>query len=262
MESFKIYKYHGAGNDFVMIDGISHEITISCEQVRKLCHRNFGIGADGLIILRPDENADFRMEYYNSDGSRATMCGNGARCAVAFADHLGFWGTFNTFSADDGMHHGTIITNHFPSLFIQISLYVNDDFSEIGKDSFFINTGVPHFVKFVNDINELDILSEGRKIRFDSRFMPEGTNVNFVRLDLLERKIDIRTYERGVEDETLACGTGITAAALAAHYALGWSFPIDVRAKGGELIVDRGIQNEFFLKGPSQFVFSSEITLV
>lgn len=261
MGQIRISKYHGAGNDFVMIDGIHSEVEISGEQIQRLCHRHFGIGADGLIILRPSSLADFKMEYYNSDGGRATMCGNGARCAVSFADDRGSWGVYNAFEADDGLHSGAIIQKTGSLFTVQISLFADDEIREVDKDSFFINTGVPHYVKFIHNLDEFDVLSEGRKIRNAKQFFPDGTNVNFIQLDLLKRELSIRTYERGVEDETLACGTGVTASALAVHYSLGWSFPITIFAKGGELIVDRGYKNEFFLKGPAQFVFSTEITI-
>ncbi len=254
----KFYKYQGAGNDFILIDNrekISHEITV--QHVKKMCDRHFGIGADGLMLLNNKEGFDFEMVYFNSDGKEGSMCGNGGRCIVQFASNMGIKKNEYIFSASDGTHTAKIDLNK------EVSLKMNDvthvDFS---LDHYVLDTGSPHYVKFVSDAEGVNVVADGRKIRNNKEFAEKGINVNFVQ-NLDDDHIFVRTYERGVEDETLSCGTGVTASALiAAHNDNGFNH-VDVKTKGGNLNVefDKISDSEFkniWLSGPATFVFSGE----
>ena len=257
----RFYKYQGTGNDFILIDNRDNAIALSNEQVRFLCHRHFGIGADGLMLLQAQPECDFEMLYYNSDGNPSSMCGNGGRCITAFAKHLGIISQHAKFLAVDGLHEATIDEAN------EVSLKMNDVKNiEIGVDYFYLNTGSPHYVKFVDGIEEMDVVEEGKKIRYNERFAMEGTNVNF-----MEKKEDglfVRTYERGVEDETLSCGTGVTAAALVASVK-GISNSknnCSIITKGGNLEVtfEKVLEKNFYniwLKGSANLVFSGSIEL-
>jgi len=197
----KFYKYQGAGNDFVVIDNRHEEFDgNNVSLIKFLCDRRFGVNHN---------NYDFKMRYFNSDGPEASMCGNGGRCIVAFARKLGIIETQTKFMAVDGLHEATLETDG------QVNLKMGDvkSFEKIADD-YFLDTGSPHFVTFLDSLDELDVYSEGRKIRYNDRFKKVGTNVNFTKLE--NDKLTVFTYERGVENETLACGTGITAAALSA----------------------------------------------
>ena len=236
------YKYQGAGNDFVVIDG-RKENHLNIKQlpatfIANLCDRRFGIGADGLMILLPHPDFNFEMLYYNSDGNRSSFCGNGGRCIAAFAHHLGLIGNETNFLAADGPHNAIVSATENSSE-LHISLGMNDvnEIRYIGDDVF-LNTGSPHYVKFVEDPDKADVFGEGRQIRNSDLFAPSGTNVNFVNVQ--NGIIQIRTYERGVEDETLACGTGITAAAIASFLkgnVIPGSARYQIKAKGGNLSV-------------------------
>lgn len=254
----KFYKYQGAGNDFILIDNrekISHEITV--QHVKKMCDRHFGIGADGLMLLNNKEGFDFEMIYFNSDGKEGSMCGNGGRCIVQFASNLGIKRNEYNFLASDGTHLAEIDLNK------EVGLKMNDvtdvDFS---LDHYVLDTGSPHYVKFVSKADDVNVVSDGRKIRNSKEFAENGINVNFVQT-LDDDHIFVRTYERGVEDETLSCGTGVTASALmAAHNDNGFNH-VDVKTKGGNLSVefDKISDSEFrniWLSGPATFVFSGE----
>ncbi|MGN6249412.1 MAG: diaminopimelate epimerase [Ginsengibacter sp.] len=254
----KFYKYQGAGNDFILIDNrekISHEFTV--QHIKKMCDRHFGIGADGLMLLNNKEGFDFEMIYFNADGNEGSMCGNGGRCIVQFASNMGIKKNEYKFSATDGVHEAKIDLNK------EVSLKMNDvtdvDFS---MDHFVLDTGSPHYVKFVGDVQDLNVVSDGSKIRNSREFSEKGINVNFVQT-LDDDHIFVRTYERGVEDETLSCGTGVTASALmAAHNDNGFNH-VEVRTKGGHLSVefDKISDSEFrniWLSGPATFVFSGE----
>jgi diaminopimelate epimerase len=254
------HKYHGAGNDFILLD--NRQLTFEADNislVAGLCDRRFGIGADGLMLLQEHPVYDFEMRYFNSNGREASMCGNGGRCIVAFAHKLGIIGSQTTFLAFDGIHEAELISE------TDIYLRMSDvNAIEVNGNEFYLNTGSPHFVRFVETLVDLDVDKEGRAVRYNDRFREEGTNVNFVRLE--DGKLTVYTYERGVEAETLACGTGITASALSAALLTGLSsgsFP--VKAKGGNLSVsfekcDRGFTN-IWLRGPATYVFEGNIPL-
>lgn len=257
-------KYHGAGNDFILIDNRDGLISLSSLDIQYLCHRHYGIGSDGLILLENTEGYDFLMRFYNPDGGSGMMCGNGGRCIVAFAFDLGIISKDNTtrFLAADG-EHSAIVHSHNNNLFsISLSLIDVDEIKEY-EDGYYVNTGTSHFVRFV-DNNNYDIIQEGRAIRYDKRFSSlGGSNANFVIAKALDR-IEVRTYERGVEAETLACGTGITASALAQAYRNKEEVnKINIKARGGELEVsfqrDGGRFTSIFLKGEAQKVFDGEV---
>jgi diaminopimelate epimerase len=259
MTSF--YKFHGTGNDFIMFDGINHTVRISSEKIAELCHRQFGIGADGLIILNSKSGFDFEMVYFNADGSAATMCGNGARCAAAFASLLGITGSQAVFSAGDGPHTSTIRKINENEWMVEISMRDVDIPSEYGKVTE-INTGTPHLVKIVSEVSEIDTFTEGRKIRFSDKYKESGINVDWLGID--NKLLKVRTYERGVENETLSCGTGVTACAMVAALTTGkTSWEIDT--PGGRLSVslkkEENCFSEVKLKGPAKMVYKGEINL-
>lgn len=256
------YKYQGTGNDFVILDNRSGTYDfLTTEQVRLLCDRRFGIGADGLMLLNSRAGFDFEMIYYNSDGSHSSMCGNGGRCIVRFAYHMGIHKYTYRFLAIDGIHEAEIDKNN------QIRLKMNN-VTKVEEHSSYavLNTGSPHFVKFAPDVMNIDVVETGRDIRNSKPYAAEGINVNFVE-NLGEDEIYVRTYERGVEDETLSCGTGVTAAALvSAHNPRGFN-RVEVKTPGGNLSVeytkidDNNYEN-IWLCGPAELVFSGEITII
>lgn len=255
-------KYEGAGNDFVVVDDRSGFCrALSASAIARLCDRHYGVGADGLLLLSPAEEGVFRMVYYNSDGSRASFCGNGARCLCAFAAARGVVtpATEFTFSADDGPHTGLVT-----KLGGRVSIGMRDVASMEAQDdgAWLLNTGVPHYVRFVESLQAVNVRQEGCRIRHADCYSPSGVNVNFAEL-VGPGRIAVRTYERGVEDETLACGTGITASAIVAGRLYGadtW----DVSARGGELSVqyhhtadDR--YDQVLLSGPARRVFDGSV---
>jgi len=255
------YKYQGTGNDFIMIDNRNNAVTLTNEQVAFLCHRRFGIGADGLILLESEPGFDFRMVYYNSDGNQSSMCGNGGRCITAFARQLNLITDKAKFSATDGTHEATIDENGMVSLKMQ-----DVKSMEPGEDFFYLNTGSPHYVKLVEDVENYDVFNEGRKIRNSERFREAGTNVNFI--EKQDEQIFVRTYERGVEDETFSCGTGVTAAALVAAVkgiSSGKNSCL-IKTKGGTLEVsfEKVLEQNFYniwLKGPAVLVFKGSVSI-
>jgi len=206
------YKYQGTGNDFVMIDQRAQQyITKSdIELINRLCDRKFGVGADGLILLQLKDGYDFEMIYFNADGNESTMCGNGGRCITAFARYLGVVENECRFLAIDGPHDAKVDE----AAWVELKM-LDVPKIEIGEDYFVMNTGSPHYVIFVEDIDDIDVVDNGQAIRYSKRFRKEGINVNFV--ERTQDGILVATYERGVEDETLSCGTGVTAAAIS-HY--------------------------------------------
>ena len=221
------YKYHGAGNDFLIADGRDIDIDLSAAQIARLCERHTGIGADGVMVLERSSDADFRMRYYNSDGSGGMMCGNGGRCIVAFAADLGYKSF--AFEAPDGQHvaelENSVETFSTEPRIVRLkmknvhgaALYENR--TDAMFPDVFLDTGTRHLVHFVENVGECDVVGTGSRLRYDPSFAPQGVNVNFVRVnDFLPDgniDIDVRTYEKGVEDETLACGTGIVASSMA-----------------------------------------------
>lgn len=248
-------KYHGAGNDFIMIDNRESIFPVSQLFIEKLCSRHFGIGADGLILLENDSTNDFSMRYFNSDGREASMCGNGGRCITAFAIELGIIQQQAIFRANDGLHKCFLIDGLF-------SLQMNDVKSVLPKHhGYSLNTGSPHHVCFMADIESMDVLTKGKEIRYSTEYAPDGCNVNFVQL--CPDHLKVRTYERGVENETLACGTGVTASALVAHQAHGYESPVRIEAVGGTLYVSFTRNNKEFsnivLTGPAKKVFDGFI---
>lgn len=253
------YKYHGTGNDFLLIDNREKKIHLSTEQISFLCHRHFGIGADGLMLLELEDGYDFKMVYYNADGNESTMCGNGGRCITAFAKQLDLIHQHASFTAIDGAHKAFIHEDKTVSLEM-IDVHKIEKLNE----HMLINTGSPHYIKWVKDVATIDVFHEGRFIRNLQEFQPKGINVNFV--EKLENGISVRTYERGVEDETLSCGTGVTAAAIAFTGDKTGDFKIPVTTPGGKLevsfskITTQEVKN-IILSGPAEFVFEGTIEL-
>jgi len=257
------YKYEGTGNDFIFIDNRQNNFPKNdTALIQKLCDRRFGIGADGLILLENDSQNDFRMVYYNSDGNQSSMCGNGGRCIVAFAQKLGLVSDETTFVATDGLHYATILENGV------VSLQMKDvDFVKIEKDYIFLDTGSPHHVMLVDDLAKFDVKNKGAEIRYSDLYGKAGSNVNFVN-QISDNHFRLRTYERGVEDETYSCGTGATAAAIAMN-ALGKTnaHTIELDVEGGKLevsfdkLADDSKYINVFLKGPATFVYQGEIEL-
>lgn len=206
-------KYHGAGNDFLIADNREGSLQLSPARIERLCNRRTGIGADGVILLEPSALAAYRMVYFNSDGSGGMMCGNGGRCLAAFADSLGYKDL--RFEAADGLHDATILSRREGEVIVRLGMRDVTQVERLDADTFFLDTGTRHYVRFVGDPDAVDVVTEGRKVRYDPRFAPLGTNANFV--GRRGGQIIVRTYEKGVEDETLACGTGLVASALAAY---------------------------------------------
>ena len=257
----QFYKYEGCGNDFVIIDERTVGLQLTTAHIAALCDRRFGIGADGLLLLRTHPDFDFRMLYYNADGSRATMCGNGARCLSAFAHKMNAIDNMGRFIADDGPHTTEILW--IEEDVTQVAISMKDATpDEVTAEHICINTGTPHYVMFVEDIETTDVVTTGRKIRYSSQFVPIGTNVNFVQIT--PGAIIVRTYEKGVEDETLACGTGVTASAMAASLLTGKT-DFEVKVRGGNLHVSFDkIETTFtnvVLTGPARLVYSGQFDL-
>lgn len=254
------FKYQGAGNDFILADNRDNSINhYDPAFIQALCHRRFGIGADGAMFLQLKDGYDFEMVYYNSDGKPSSMCGNGGRCIVSFAKYLGIINTETNFLAVDGPHYATISeTGDWVSLQMI-------DVDSIAEDSgaFILNTGSPHYVASATGLNQKDVFTDGQRIRNSDTYVQEGINVNFVE-DFGDHYF-VRTYERGVEDETFACGTGVTAVALAMAKKKDLSGQINtaISVKGGQLNVrfnyDGTRFSNIFLEGPATYVFRGEI---
>ena len=251
----EFYKYQGTGNDFIMIDDRESTFDISDNKlIAALCERRMGIGADGLILLRNHPSLDFEMIYFNSDGNQSSMCGNGGRCIIDFAAMLEIIKTETTFMAIDGEHKGQFLGD-------TIALQMQDVAEIVGEgDGLVLDTGSPHYIEMVDDLQYIDVNKEGRRIRNSAPFKKEGINVNFVQ-DSAE--LEVRTYERGVEGETLSCGTGVVATALAMHYAncIDENL-VNVKTKGGELTVSfeefNGGYKNIWLSGEASMVFAGD----
>jgi diaminopimelate epimerase len=260
----RFHKYHGTGNDFILIDGREPYFDTNSGLIAKLCDRRFGIGADGLIVLEKVKEFDFRMIYFNSDGKESTMCGNGGRCIMAFADFLSLIGEEARFMAIDGAHVGKII-GHAGTTY-QVKIRMNDVKAINSRgDDFVIDTGSPHFIRFSKNIHDFDVPGLARPIRYHHDFEPDGINVNFV--EESGHYLFVRSYERGVEDETLSCGTGVTASALAFAHRTGMlDGTIPIRTLGGELLVsftrmDDGSYTDIWLEGPAVRVFEGMVNI-
>lgn len=282
----KFYKYQGAGNDFLIADNRDGSVVLTTEQIAALCDRRYGIGADGLMLLDAPDNEfpegvlyrspeGFRMTYYNSDGSGGMMCGNGGRCIVAFAADMGI-ANFS-FTAADGRHHAEVIAVDGRTKTVRLQMqnvscikhYDRLEGVHVPSDGYFLDTGTRHFVRMVEDLDKYDVVSEGRDIRFNAvQLQPVGVNVNFIE-QTEDGLLHVRTYEKGVEDETFACGTGIVASCIAAYKAgirpsevspTGY-VRYDVKAKRDSLGVEfrpldflNGVAEDVFLTGPATFV--------
>ena len=258
---FEFYKYHGTGNDFILIDNRKLKVKLNTKQIAHLCHRRFGIGADGLMLLQNKKGFDFEMVYYNSDGNESSFCGNGSRCIVSLAKELGVIKKNETrFIATDGIHTAKITGGIISMKMMDVKNI------EVTAEHYYLNTGSPHYVKFISGVKTADMITEGRNIRYSERFKKEGVNVNLAEKN--GKGILVRTYERGVEDETLSCGTGVTASALASAVR-GIATAQDsckIITPGGELLVrfHKNTGNSFsdiWLEGPATFVFKGEIKL-
>lgn len=255
----EFYKYQGTGNDFVMLDNRSGEWNdLSIEHIQKLCDRRFGIGADGLIKINTAEAVDFEVDYYNSDGSKS-FCGNGARCSVAFAHFLSIFKNNKTvFTAIDGLHEAEINQD-----IVKLKMGDVDIINSDGDDSV-LDTGSPHYVKYVEDISNFNVFAEGNSIRNSANYQEKGINVNFVE-NISDDEIFVRTYERGVEDETYSCGTGVTASALTFLQKSNLT-SIKVKTLGGDLKVyaekNGNSFQEIWLEGPAKQVFSGKVDLI
>ena len=258
MKELQFYKYQGTGNDFILLDNRNlHFDKSDTAYVKHLCDRRFGIGADGLILLENHSDLDFRMVYYNSDGNESSMCGNGGRCIVAFAHNIGVISDHAVFEAIDGVHQAKI-AGQIIRLQMQDVRHVQEF-----NDHVFLNTGSPHHVQFESAIDEFDIQTKGSSIRYGEPYNAEGCNVNFVK-KIKDDKFRVRTYERGVEGETLSCGTGVTAVAIAMHFLKETTkTSVELQVQGGKLTVafdyENGVYSNVWLIGPATFVFKGTI---
>jgi diaminopimelate epimerase len=264
MTEIHFSKYQGTGNDFILLDARELKQALTKEQIAHLCDRHFGIGADGLMVLHDHKPLDFSMVYFNSDGKESTMCGNGGRCISAFAFSRGLAGNSIRFTAADGYHEATILHDHSPCYRVRLKMS-DTSMGAIHPDGYFINTGSPHFVVRRENIDDPGLMSEGRKYRYDSRFAPGGANVNFCQE--AGNGMRVRTYERGVEAETLSCGTGVTASALTiAFIRRKESGTEKIVTRGGELNVSykndgSGNFSDIWLEGDACEVFQGVIVL-
>ena len=256
------HKYQGTGNDFVVADNRNGEYnSLTNDQVRRICDRRFGVGADGLMLLNNHAGYDFEMKYFNADGKEGSMCGNGGRCITKFAYSLGIHHEVYHFLASDGAHDAEIDIDGVVSLRMkdvdQIKRFHND---------FLLNTGSPHYIKMAMNVMDIDVYKKGHEIRNSKEFVDEGVNVNFVEQLTEPDKIIVRTYERGVEDETYSCGTGVTAAALVCYHNENGFNEVEVKTLGGTLSVefDRindGQYRNIWLCGPAEKVYEGTFEL-
>lgn len=253
----EFYKYHGTGNDFVLIDNRSLFFDKNnIELISKICSRHTGVGADGLILLENDNHYDFKMIYFNSDGKKTSMCGNGGRCVISFAKKLNIIDDNVTFLAIDGLHEGIINDD-----IIKIKMIKVSNIDEV-HNGCLLDTGSPHFVKFCTSVNNINVFDSGRELRNNKEISEDGVNINFTEI-IDNSSIKVRTYERGVENETLSCGTGVIASALSAHSkGLVDSNRIKISTLGGELFVSfdfKNVYDNIWLEGPAIEVFKGQI---
>lgn len=262
----QFYKCHGTGNDFVIIDDRKKKFPAkNIKVISGLCNRRTGIGADGLIVLRNHSQTDFEMLYFNSDGKLGSMCGNGGRCAAALSFKLGITGKNMFMNAYDGIHSAEILRSDKQQNNFQVKISMSDvDDYKAYRDCIYIDTGSPHCVCFVNDFDKLNVIAKGKMLRYDNRFAPGGANINFLAGNTKE--LSVRTYERGVEDETLSCGTGVIASALASALSrkvMSENKSVSVKTPGGNLKVHYTFRNnkfsDIFLEGPAVIVYGGEI---
>lgn len=254
-------KYQGAGNDFIIVDAWHQPVDLTRSQILQLCDRHFGVGADGLMMIRPIHGYEFEMVYFNSDGNPGSMCGNGGRCLVDYALRAGLVnGPEVRFLASDGPHEAVVLK---PGM-VRLKM-IDVDPIHRENDGYLLNTGSPHYVQVVDGLPGLDVVQEGRKVRYSAHFAETGVNVNF--MDWSDGILHVRTYERGVEAETLSCGTGVTACALMAYH-LGLNdgqTSITVQTPGGLLSVsfvpENGSFRNVWLEGPAGYVFKGEMEL-
>ncbi len=263
MIKIEFYKYQGTGNDFIIIDGRNKDLNPDSMVIKKLCDRKFGIGADGLMILKNHEGYDFSMTYYNADGHEGSMCGNGGRCIIAFAKQIGISNNKLRFIAIDGSHDGEVLNHENGVSLVRLKMTDVSEFSA-RTNYYMLETGSPHYVEFTEKVSTKDVYSEGKAIRYNDLFKAKGVNVNFA--DESDNQLFVRTYERGVEDETLSCGTGVTAAAIA--FALKNDLKkdcIQIQTLGGNLKVsfekEGNVFKNVWLEGPAAFVFKGEIDI-
>jgi diaminopimelate epimerase len=257
------YKYQGTGNDFIIIDGRNVDHGLSNLVIKKLCDRKFGIGADGLMLLKNQEGYDFSMTYFNADGNEGSMCGNGGRCIIAFAQQIGIGKNKLKFIAVDGPHEGEIIKQIKEVALVRLKMADVSEFST-HPDHYLLETGSPHYVEFTENVNTKNVYADGKAIRNNNQFIEEGINVNFV--EESQNKLFVRTFERGVENETLSCGTGVTASVIA--FALKNNLTkesIQIQTLGGNLKVNfektENVFKNVWLEGPATFVFKGEIEI-
>lgn len=257
------YKYHGAGNDFILIDGTVKVPELSSQQIKSLCDRNFGIGADGVMYLLKSDDYDFEMKYFNSDGLEGSMCGNGGRCITSFAFDRGIKKPKFRFLATDGEHFAEILQSKGNIKLIRLQMQDVDHIEEI-DDHLVLDTGSPHHLTFCKSISGKNIYAAGKAIRYSEKFKEKGINANFI--EQKGNHLFVRTYERGVENETLACGTGVTASAIGAYLKNPVKFEsYQIQTLGGNLKVSFKEDNlhfsHIFLEGPAEFVFKGNIKL-
>jgi diaminopimelate epimerase len=253
----EFYKYHGTGNDFVLIDNRSLFFDKkNNELISKLCSRHIGVGSDGLILLENDDLHDFKMIYFNSDGMETSMCGNGGRCIISFAKKLNIINDKTNFLAIDGPHEGFINND-----VIKIKMNNVSEIKEI-YDGCLLDTGSPHFVKFCSSTSNINVVETGRELRNKKEISKNGVNINFTEI-IDNSSINVRTYERGVEDETLSCGTGVIASALSAHkQGFVNSNRVKIVTRGGNLFVSfdyNNIYENIWLEGPAIEVYKGQI---
>lgn len=256
-------KYHGTGNDFILMDNRRENIKLTTEEISFLCNRRLGIGADGLIYIMPSKKHDFEMKYFNANGLEGSMCGNGGRCITGFAYHLGIISKNAHFKAIDGEHKSIVHSSSANELYIEFSI-LDVEVSAQTESLQFINTGSPHYIEIVDNIESLDVKEKGKELRWDKRFQPEGTNVNFVEIE--KDVLHVKTFERGVEDITLSCGTGVTAAAISVDLQSKVSRnKYNIKTPGGDLKITFERKNQVYkniqLSGPVVKVFEGIINL-